>query len=82
MFEQGVSLWEAADKSWMDDNPDQRFYVRKSYDGEFDVGQIETQVQFCVRYGGYEERDTFGIGSHTIVVRIPDARLRPPYWRG
>lgn len=80
MFEQGISLWEAADKSWMDDNPDQRFYVRKSYDGEFDVGQIDTQTQFCVRYGGYEEKDIFGIGSHTIVVRIPAARLRLPYW--
>ena len=81
MSEHVVSLWEAADKSWMDDNPDRRFYVRPSYDGEFDIGQIETQVQFCVRYGGYEERDTFGIGSHTIVVKMPDARLRLPYWR-
>lgn len=76
------TLWESADRTWFEDHPDERIYVRASFPSEFDDGVIETQSQFCVRFAGYGDDDLVGIGTHAVVVRMDDlTRMRFPYWR-
>jgi len=76
------AIWESADRSWFRDHAGEKIRVRRSYEGEFDGGQVEAHAQFCIRYAGYRDEDIIGIGAHTIVVKIDEAtRFRLPYWR-
>lgn len=76
------AIWESGDRAWFEANPGQAIRVRNGYNGEFDIGQVDTHAQFCVRYGGYTDSEIVGIGAYTIVIRVDGAtRMRLPYWR-